>query len=66
MVTSFMVAAGIGTIAGFMPDRHMPDGHMPGRCSYDYFVVRAAAAVFPDKGATGKRDCHYGNYDGNY
>ena len=66
MLTSFNVAAGIGTMAGFMSDRHMPDGNVPGRRSYDYFACRVAAVVLSDKGAAGKRDCHYGNYDGNY
>ena len=56
-LTSFNVAAGVGTMAGFMPDRHMSDGHMPGRRSYDYFACRVAAVVLPDKGAAGKRDC---------
>jgi hypothetical protein len=53
MVASFIVAACIGAMAGFMPDRHMPDGHMPGACYY-YFVCRVAAVVFLDKGAAGK------------
>ena len=67
MVASFNVAAyNDGTMVGFMPDRHMPDGPMSGRRSYDYFACRVAAVVLPDKGAAGKRDCHYGNYDSNY
>ncbi len=66
IVASFNVPTCIGTRLGFMPDRHMPDGHTSRRRSYDYFVVRAAAAVLPDKSTAGKRDCHYGNYDGNY
>ena len=40
--------------------------NVPGRRGYDYFVGNWAAVVFPDKGAAGNRDCHYGNYDGNY
>ena len=57
MLTSFNVPAGNGTMVGFMPDRNMPDGHMPGRCSYDYFASRVAAVVLSDKGAAGNRDC---------
>ena len=57
MLTSFNMPAGNGTMAGFMSDRHMPDGPMPGRRSYDYFAGRVAAVVFPDKGAAGNRDC---------
>ena len=52
MLTSFNVAAGIGTMAA-----RVPYGNVPGRRSYDYFAGRVAAVVFPDKGAAGKRDC---------
>jgi hypothetical protein len=66
MVASFIVASGMGAMAAGMPDRYMYDGHMPGWSGNDYFVGSVAAVVFPDKGAAGKRDCHYGSYDGNY
>ena len=52
MLASFKVAAGVGTMPAFISDNRQ----MPG-ARYDYFVVRAATAVFPDKGAAGKRDC---------
>jgi len=60
MVTSFKLAAGIGTMPAFMPDGQTP------RACYDNFVARVPTVVFPDKGAAGKGDCQYGNYDGNY
>ena len=52
MLASFKVAADVGTMPAFISDNRQ----MPG-ARYDYFVVRAATAVFPDKGAAGKRDC---------
>jgi hypothetical protein len=61
MVASFIVAAGIGAMAAVVSY-----GNVPGWCSYDYFVGSVASVEFPDKGAAGKRNCHYGNYDGSY
>jgi hypothetical protein len=66
MVASFIVATSVGAMAAVVSYGNVPDGNVPGWCGYDYFVGRVASVEFPDKGAAGKRDCHYGNYDGSY